>query len=171
MPLWVKNKMLKELFELTANSFGCDYPDLSAFSYKRNLMKYALFSKEAVDKALENGSNPEIIKDRLYKSSYAIGERIRKELEIELSVDIFAIIEIVYKTLDIDIHFSQRGDLKITRCFFSSIYNQETCRIISAIDQGIVAGISNGLILDFNQRITEGKNCCRASLSLIGNKI
>lgn len=52
--------------------------------------------------------------------------------------------------------------LNIPHCSFSSAYSPETCRVMSAMDAGIISGILGGGRLEFFQRKTEGCPCCRA---------
>ena len=55
----------------------------------------------------------------------------------------------------------------IRRCFFAAHYPPEVCRFMSAMDEGIVAGLCGGRLV-FSQRLTEGADCCRARIEWPG---
>ena len=69
---------------------------------------------------------------------------------------------VLYRILDIDLQGDARGEVVISRCYFSRFYSGEVCRLMSAMDRGLFAGLSNGGELTFSSRITEGQPCCRA---------
>ncbi len=56
------------------------------------------------------------------------------------------------------------GEIVITRCAFSRVYAPAICEFISALDAGIVAGLTGGTTLVFTERITAGAPACRARL-------
>jgi hypothetical protein len=70
----------------------------------------------------------------------------------------------VYGLLDIDLRGTRDGRITVRRCAFSDVYSAEICRLISALDAGLLAGLSGGDRLEFTQRITEGAPCCLARL-------
>ena len=55
-----------------------------------------------------------------------------------------------------------QGELRIRSCYFSSFYSSGVCRLISALDAGVAAGLSSGGRLVFSRRLTEGHDCCLA---------
>jgi hypothetical protein len=69
---------------------------------------------------------------------------------------------VLYRILDIDLQGDARGEVVISRCYFSRFYSAEVCRLMSAMDRGLFAGLSNGGELTFSSRITQGQPCCRA---------
>jgi hypothetical protein len=56
------------------------------------------------------------------------------------------------------------GEITVRRCPFSDVYSVEVCRLVGALDSGLLAGLSGGDRLEFTQRITEGAPCCLARL-------
>ena len=70
--------------------------------------------------------------------------------------------KILYRMLKIEFNGSAEGEVVIRHCFFSPYYTPEVCRIISALDEGLLSGLSNGGQMVFKERITEGKTCCLA---------
>jgi hypothetical protein len=70
----------------------------------------------------------------------------------------------LYGLLHIDFQGDFSGNITIKKCYFSSYYSKEICQLISALDEGIAAGLSGGGKLSFFQRITEGQPCCQGRL-------
>lgn len=58
------------------------------------------------------------------------------------------------------------GTVTVRRCYFSRFYAPNMCRVMSAMDRGIFAGLFGGGELTFKSRITEGLPCCRAEFSM-----
>ncbi len=79
--------------------------------------------------------------------------------------------QIIYKILGINFKGDRAGNILIARCFFSHYYSREVCRVVSSLDEGLLAVLSGGLHLDFNRRITEGSDCCQARLSQRGTLV
>lgn len=82
----------------------------------------------------------------------------------------------LYRAIGIDFAGELRGELPgglprevvIGRCFFSRFYSEGVCRLISALDSGVAAGISGGGQLEFYQRLSEGHECCWAQFRFKG---
>ena len=70
----------------------------------------------------------------------------------------------VYELLDIDFRGTGQGEITVRRCAFSDIYSAEVCWLVSALDTGLLAGLSGGDRLEFSQRITESAPTCLARL-------
>ena len=69
-----------------------------------------------------------------------------------------------------DLQGDARGEVVINRCYFSRFFSSEVCRLMSAMDAGLFAGLSNGGVLTFSCRITEGQPCCRAHFRWEGSR-
>lgn len=163
IPVFIKKRYLIRLYGLTAEAFDNPIPDFRGQSYDRLLEKYALFTKDVAAHALEK-HDLGTIEAKLYESSYRIGHELRKKIGLHSADDVLGALSIIYKVLGINFRSNLNGDVTISRCFFSSYYNSETCRLISNLDRGLVAGISGGWQFDFTDRITAGNDCCRARL-------
>ena len=70
--------------------------------------------------------------------------------------------KILYEMLGIEFLDTGQGTITIPKCFFSQYYTDQICQLISALDEGVLAGLSGGGRLDFSQRLTEGNDCCKA---------
>jgi repressor of nif and glnA expression len=108
----------------------------------------------------------EAVKRKLYRNACQLGEKLRKEYHIGTRADVIRLSRILYRILGIGFTESAEGEVVINRCFFSQFYTPEVCAVISALDEGLAAGLSAGGRLVFKERITEGKNCCRATFCM-----
>ncbi|MGE5483833.1 MAG: hypothetical protein ACM3X4_02310 [Ignavibacteriales bacterium] len=174
LPPAVKRNKLRELLSLTADAFGCAAPgvdtapimdaapSMDGLSHCDCLRRYALFTREQAEKALERGSGLPKIRDRLYRNAHRFGQRIRRQLRVATPEEAVAAMRILYRAIGIDLAGELPGEVVIDRCFFSDFYSEEVCRLISALDAGVAAGISGDSKLEFYQRLTGGYDCCRA---------
>jgi hypothetical protein len=164
VPEFIKKRKLSELFNLTADAFQCEPPELRGLSFAECLSKYALFTKEQAESYLTGGAPVEEVKHRLYQNSCIFGQSLRKSLHIAEWEESVKALGIIYKLIGIEFHYEGRDEFIIKQCFFSRYYIKETCMIISSLDEGMAAGISGGGRLCFNSRITEGFGCCKGFL-------
>jgi hypothetical protein len=170
LPRSVQKSRLSELFRATADAFQRQAPQLKGYSLDQYLTKYALFTAENAEGSIRQGNEHEV-KERLYCNACQIGKNLREELKIQTLEEVMQACEVVYKALKIEFHGDLQGQVHIRSCFFSSFYSGDVCRIISSLDEGLVAGLSGGLKLEFFQRITEGNRCCRAHLLAAGSSL
>jgi translation initiation factor 2 beta subunit (eIF-2beta)/eIF-5 len=166
LPGFIKKKKLQELYELTAEAFNTTPPSIKNLSYYECLKAYAQFSNAKAEEVITSKSDTEMIKKRLYQNAYRLGKKLRRDFHIKTWVEVIQLSKILYRILKIDFQGDRSGNVVIRRCFFSSYYSEEVCRIISALDEGIAAGLSAGGALVFKERITAGKSCCRATFNL-----
>jgi hypothetical protein len=163
VPTFIKKAKLKELFECTAAAFNCPVPELKGLSFDECLVKYAEFTKEEAEKALQSGHDLHQIKQRLYQNAYRLGQNLRKSFHVTTTQDVMTMGRILYRVIGIDFQGTGQGEMTINHCFFSQFYSSQVCQIISSLDEGVFAGLSGGGQLAFSQRITEGQQCCKAS--------
>lgn len=160
IPGFIKKRKLNELFCLTSDAFGCEQVDIAPLPYKQALAKYAQTTKEQAEMYLSSGRSVEELKRRLYQNAYAWGKDLRKMLLIFSWKQANIAMKELYRLIDIELCYNTKGEVVITRCYFSNFYSAEICRLISALDAGLAAGLSGGGKLRFSQRITEGNSCC-----------
>ena len=165
IPEFIKKKKLNELFRLTADAFQSELLELRGLSFAECLSKYALFTKEQAESYLQSGRPLEEVKHRLYRNSCIFGQNLRKSLHIVTWEEAVTALKIIYKLIGIDFQYNRQGEIIIKQCFFSKYYSGEVCMLISALDEGLAAGLSGGRRLCFNQRITEGGSCCKGNFS------
>jgi hypothetical protein len=169
-PAIVKRQALMLLFRATAAAFQVDMPRLSGLSREQCLLAYARFTAHQADEALRQGGDLSALQERLYRNAYRLGRTPGWLLGSHSVNDVMALGRALYDVLDIDFHGSDSGsgsgEITISRCYFSSFYSPEVCRLMSAMDRGLLAGLAGGGELVFIERITEGRPCCRARFTL-----
>jgi hypothetical protein len=153
VPDRVRRMLLRQLFRRTAAAFDVCAPDLSGLSSDEILTAYARFTASA-----------EADSARLLAVTFGFGKWLRRAFGVNSTADVMAAARIVYRAIGIDFAGDSRGDITISRCFFSDLYTLKACRTMSALDAGLLAGLSGGGRLTFSQRITAGFSCCRAQL-------
>jgi len=157
-----RKKGLADLFQLTATAFGREAPNLRGQSHSEMLDGYARFTRSEAEKAIQNGTAPDVRKN-LYEHAFRLGRDIRAKLPVRSRADGAAALRCLYGMLAIDKTVDARGAVTIQRCFFASHYTPEVCRFMSAMDEGIVSGLCAGRFT-FSQRLTEGADRCRGRI-------
>jgi len=168
-PALVKRQALMQLFRATAAAFQADMPRLSGLSREQCLLAYARFTADQAEEALRQGGDLSELQVRLYRNAYRLGRTPGWLLRVRSVDDVMALGRSLYDVLDIDFEGSRSGEITIGRCYFSSYYSPEVCKVMSAMDRGLLAGLAGGGELMFSQRITEGNPCCRARFTLAGS--
>ncbi len=163
-PGFVKKRGLAELFAVAAEAFGAEPPNLRGVNYGKSLELFARFTHDRVQSLRLRGQDDSTVRKSLYSGAYRIGVRARRLLGISDISDAMECAALLYRFIGIDFKGSPRGEIVISRCYFSNFYSPETCRLISALDEGVLAGVSGNGRLVFERRITDGDCCCRARL-------
>lgn len=163
LPMPIRRSRLDELFRATADAFQHPSQPLGDYPLDHCLLKYALFTSENA-RAVMGTAGEAGVKARLFSNACRIGGDIRKELGIHSLAEAMQAFEVIYRALNIELHGDLQGQICIPNCFFSAFYSAGVCRIISSLDEGLVAGLFGGFKLEFSQRITAGASCCRARL-------
>lgn len=121
------------------------------------------------DKSIELG------RKAMFKEGLSLGRKFRNTLGVNDSVeDLISAAKILYKVLGIEFSVKEinntNNDTKmvmvVNRCALSEYYTSDTCRILSAADEGVVQGLNPHIKMKFRKRITEGALCCLAALQL-----
>lgn len=163
-PVFIRHEILSGLFKATADAFGCPAPSHNHRTFSKRLESYALFTRLQAEKALHFGADQVEVKARLYKNAYPLGENLRKWLAIDPVQDVMTLGQILYRAIGVEIQGDTGGEIVVERCYFSRFYSASICGLISALDDGVFAGLSGGGGLVFSERITEGRERCRAIL-------
>ncbi len=164
MPAFLKKRELKKLFNITGEIFGCAAPSTSGLSFEECLAMYAQFTRTAVGQSVHRGDTVQTIQDRLFRSAFLLGEKYKRRFHLKTMNEVLEAGRVLYRILGIDFESTGPGIITIRSCFFSKYYSASTCRIISSLDAGMMAGLSGGATLTFSRRITEGNDCCSARL-------
>ncbi len=166
LPPFARRQALVLLFRATAAAFQCDMPRISGLTREQSLRVYARFTTRMAEQVLASGEDLSALRERLYRNAYRLGRVPGWLLGIHTVEQVMALARILYSILDIEFYGSGNGEITISHCYFSSIYSPEVCRLMSAMDHGLLAGLSGTGQLVFTQRITEGQACCRGCFSL-----
>jgi hypothetical protein len=164
LPVFMRKKILAALFEATADGFACPAPAYDPLSYDACLRTYALFTREQAENALQAGRDRLALKAQLYRNAYALGGKLCKWFAVDTIEEVMELGQILYRAIGVEMVGDAQGDVTVQRCYFSQFYSGPVCDLISALDDGVLAGLSGGGRLVFSQRLTEGGECCRAKL-------
>ncbi len=105
----------------------------------------------------------------LYKAGYEMGCDTRKRLGVKTIKDAILAARILYKILGINFTTEDNGEniiLRIKSCELANQYSPETCKIMSAADEGVLNGLNKKLGMKFIKRITEGAEECTACIKV-----
>ncbi len=154
---------LRTLMRQTARAFGCKTPKTDGDSALELLETYAKFTAEAAAQAIRDGRDREALDQKLFQMAKDLGDSLRWWMGLKNEQDALEAIVLLYRNIGITIRQEATGEFCVSDCYFSTFYSPEVCSVIESVDSGIFAGIYQGKGIRFRERITEGKNACRAS--------
>jgi hypothetical protein len=160
-PEFVSKMAMAQLCKFTAAAFNADVPRLAGLNSEECLATYARFAATQAGQRLQEGREIEILEKRLYENAVEMGKQQRMWFQPHSMQEMMTVGRVLYRMLQIDFQGDAYGDVVITSCYFSRFYSCEVCRLMSSMDRGLFAGLSNGGQLTFTARITEGQTCCR----------
>jgi len=160
LPYRLKEEIMLDLFETTGNAFQMPPPALNGLRFNEILRTYAMFTRTAALQQIDESEDVSQIKKRLYDGALRLGAKIRARLKIHSRKDAMKVARLLYRAIGIDFHCDETGELTVRRCYFSSFYPCEVCWMISSLDEGLVAGLTDGGRLWFISRITEKNESC-----------
>ncbi len=107
-------------------------------------------------------------RESLFQVGLKLGREARKRLGVSNSLqDLIRAARILYRVLGIDFRIKESGDeinIMVGKCSLSNYYTAETCRILSAADEGVVQGLNENIHMNFTERMTEGHSECLACI-------
>jgi hypothetical protein len=164
-PDWLKRRLLDDLTHITAEALGGSPPHWRSRAFESRLQQYAAFSAAAAGRLLAAGDQAAVAeaRARLQASAAGLGASLRRRLGVRQTGDVMRALVLLYQHIGIDFQLAGPGQVKVTRCAFASIYDEQVCRLVSALDEGVAGGLSAGWRLRFSERLTSGASCCRAS--------
>jgi hypothetical protein len=165
IPQSVRKRRLDGLFEATAAAFGTPAPTTRRLTDDQCLDVYAEFTRDQAEAVLRHGDVLDT-QARLFSNARRLGNQLRAEFKVNSTLDVMRLSSLVYELIGIDFRGEPDGDITIRRCFFSTYYSGQVCRVVSSLDAGLLAGLSRGGRLVFSERLTEGGRCCRAYLDM-----
>ena len=151
---------LQLLMNLTARALGQRPERLWTRRNADALKAYA----EYTSRHLQEGADERLLL-RMNGEAYRMGRLLRRLFLIRNNGAAQHLVIALYRNIGITLSFTDSQQLCFHRCHFSSYYTPAVCLAASALDDGIIRGITGRTDgrLCFSQRITEGCNCCKAA--------
>jgi len=166
----VRRWALRALFQATADAFGAPMPDLRGRSADAILTTYSAYTDEHARGVFHDPARRALVERRLCENTERIGHHLRLGLGIRTTTDALEIAHRLYRLIGIELTGNERGRVVVTRCVFAASYSPDVCRVMSASDAGLMAGLTGGARLRFTERITSGSPACRATLTVDGSE-
>ena len=112
-------------------------------------------------------------REALFPVGVELGKEARKRLGVGQSAgDLETAATALYRALGIDFKLEKRNDgtmiLRVQRCALAGYYTDDACEILSAADEGVVAGLNPKYSMRFEQRMTGGSVECLARITEAG---
>jgi predicted ArsR family transcriptional regulator len=118
------------------------------------------------------GRNQAILLGRkaLFKVGKELGEETQRRLGVQTPHDLVHAAGILYRVLGIEFTVQwinpKKAVLTVHRCALADHYTEFTCQILSAADEGVMAGLLEGSNMKFQKMLTSGCNSCIAEITL-----
>lgn len=110
----------------------------------------------------------------LFKAGLQLGQEARERLNVGESLqDLIRAARILYRVLGIEFRIKKSGDdmlMVVEKCSLATYYSPETCKILSATDEGVVQGLNPNIHMIFKKRMTEGPSECLACITIVINR-
>lgn len=155
----VRRIELQLLMNLTARALGQKPRRTWTLTNDEALSTYAAFTRDQ----LQGGADDELLQ-RMNTEAYRTGRWLRRILRPRSQADVEELTAALYRNIGITLEGHIPGQLCFRRCLFSRYYTPAVCQAASALDDGIIRGLSGCGRLTFKQRITEGRDCCLATI-------
>ncbi len=167
LPGVVKRRKLAQLLRRTAGAFGDAAPDVTGVPFDEGLRTFAALTTRWAEDAARSDAGAA---DRLRATAREFGKEVRHALRIRTPADAMRAARLLYGMLGIRLEARVDGTLVIRRCYFADWYTPRVCALMSALDEGVLAGLAGGGQLAFASRITEGCDRCTATFRFEGGR-
>lgn len=168
VPGWVARSALRRLFGATASAFGRDPESVDGLDRRALLERYASFTARYAEQALADDTHPDDVPRRMWANANTLGRSLRRRLGVRTREEALRAARVAYRIIGIDLRADQHGHVLVERCAFAEWYSPPMCRLMSSLDAGLIAGLTDGGRLTFSERITEGRPRCLARISWQG---
>jgi len=122
----------------------------------------------ALTDALGEERAVELARATLFPVSVALGREARRSLGVGDALgDVARAARILYRALGITFRLDPGPPtrLVVERCALAQHYGSLTCRALSAVDEGVLAGLNPRLRMAFADRLTDGRPACIAEIT------
>jgi hypothetical protein len=164
----VRRWALRALFRTTVDAFDAPMPDLRRCSTDALLASYAAYTDVLARGVALDPEHRSQVERRLHENTERLGRRVRRALGVRSTMDALEVAHRLYGLIGIDLTGDERGCVVVSRCAFAARYSPDVCRLMSASDAGLLAGLTDGGRLAFTARITSGSPVCMATLAVDG---
>jgi predicted ArsR family transcriptional regulator len=168
VPGAVRRRGLRDLMRRTARAFGAEAPELPGEPLDAMLRRFALFTREQVDRVAAAPDQAAAARERLRREARDFGAALRRRLGVSSRAEAMRAARVLYRMLGVDLQASLTGSIVVRSCSFSSTYTCQTCAVMAAMDEGLFAGLAGEGRLEFAARITEGAERCVAFFTFEG---
>ncbi len=107
-------------------------------------------------------------REALFRTGLALGKEAKARLGVrDTKKDLFRAAKLLYRILGIEFSIMTGPDgerMEVFRCPLSRYYSQDTCKILSAVDEGTFSGLNNRVVMHFQEKITDGSPKCVARI-------
>lgn len=166
VPYRLRRAKLHALLSAAATGFNKPAPNLKGLNFRQAWQTFATFTRTTATELFASKRDPAPVLAGLTQATCELGRVLRHELHITNPNDALIALEVLYAALGVKWHNTEEGTVTVRRCQFSRLYTPQICQLMSAMDQGLVDGITNGGKLTWSERITEGLPCCRGRIEL-----
>lgn len=170
IPARLRLEKIRELAALTARAFGTAPPAMTGRSVRRDLEAYARFTRDSADRAAGSEADLALLAARLRREALVFGRSLAAGFGIRDRGQALRLVRLAYRAIGIDLVAAPDGSITVSRCSFSRSYTPETCRLIAALDEGLISGICGEGRLEFSNRMTAGEAECRARFFFDGDR-
>jgi hypothetical protein len=161
----IRRQLFGRLVHLTADAFGVPAPDIVRLPRADAIQRFAEFTRREAERVLGAGvaAGSASTRQRLHDGARSMGATVRRLAGIRSHDEALRALRLLYAAIGIELRAeADGGGVCIVSCAFSQVYTPEVCDFVSSLDAGLFDGLSGGLVLVFEERITEGAAACRA---------
>jgi hypothetical protein len=162
LPATVRRSILRDLLGALARAFERERPSTIGLSADELNDLVVERSSTWAEEALAAGGDLTGLQRRLFVEAAALGRRAKVRLRIRSEADGLAGARVIYRAIGIDFRPRSPYEVIVPRCAFARAYRPAVCRLMSSMDSGLIAGLTDGNGLRFTMRLTEGAALCRA---------
>lgn len=162
VPGAMRRRGLAELVQRTARAFEVPGPPIADLSAEEALRRFAAFTRERADAVAGAPEEAARLRARLRAEARELGSALRLRLRVTTRAEAMRAARVLYRMLGIDLRASLSGGITVRSCAFSSAYTCDACRLMSAMDEGLFAGLAGEGRLEFSRRLTDGSGSCVA---------
>ncbi|MGH2640173.1 MAG: hypothetical protein ACRDGO_00580 [Actinomycetota bacterium] len=162
VPALVRRTILRELVAAIARGFERPCPAMKGLSGDELLACAIDVSHRWSEDALGGTADRSEVEGRLFSEAWALGRRAKRRLRVRTEEEGLAAAGVLYEAIGIEFRTGRAGAIVVPRCAFARVYGPGVCELMSAVDSGLIAGLTGAAGLRFTERLTEGAPACRA---------